>query len=179
MKRSVKLRTLDVYLHRIGQKVFDICEAVPLSAHQELSDIISFNSLKSITFYVAFWTSFNYVLTFSFSGTQFSIYHCHCKPTGLLILLPINFSKECTTHLPFPSHLTSLIDLDWNQSWWLAGLAQIYPLIFVSQCHVISFYQQICCFGPDIGRRVDYWWSTRRFWVANYPSPPGPVPLLH
>jgi hypothetical protein len=109
MKRLVKLRTLDVYLHGIGQKGFDISEAALLSAHQESSDAISFDSLKSITFRVAFRTSFNYVFRhFHFPALSSLRIIATARPVGLLIPPPINFSEESTARLPFLSHLTSL-----------------------------------------------------------------------
>jgi len=108
IKTLVTLRTLHVYLHGIGQKVSDIRDATLLSAHQESSEIISFDSLKSITFRVAFRTSFNYAFRhFHFPALSSLRMIATARPAALFIPLS-NFSEEATARLPFLSHLTSL-----------------------------------------------------------------------
>ena len=109
MKKSLKLHTLDVYLHGIGQKIFDICEETLVLASQESSDITSFDSLTTITFRAGFRTSFNFVFRhFHFPALSSLRMVATGRPVGLLIPLPTNFSEEPTVRLPFLSHLTSL-----------------------------------------------------------------------
>lgn len=104
MKKLVTLRTLDVYLHGSGQKAFDIYE----SAHEEYSDRISLDSLKSITFRVGFRTSFNYAFRhFHFPALSSLRMIATARPAALFIPLS-NFSEEATVRLPFLSYLTSL-----------------------------------------------------------------------
>ncbi|KIM36920.1 hypothetical protein M413DRAFT_448839 [Hebeloma cylindrosporum] len=108
MKKLVNLHTLDVYLHGVGHRSFDIPEAALLSASQESSDVTSFDFLKNLTLRVGFRTSFNYVFRhFHFPALCSMRMVATGRPAALLIPTPINFSEE-PTGLQFLSQLTSL-----------------------------------------------------------------------
>jgi len=104
MKRSVKLRTLDIYLHGNTQ---DMREETLSESHNS-SDEISFDSLESITFRVGFRTSFDYVFRhFHFPALNSLRIVATGRPTRLLPL-QINLAAKPMARLPFLSLLTSL-----------------------------------------------------------------------